>query len=73
MTARRLFVRFALLGLLVSALAIELRAADEKGQPAKPAPVVPPRKGESEKIKLFNGKDLTGWVGHKKYWSVKDG
>ncbi|HEY5311979.1 MAG TPA: beta-propeller fold lactonase family protein, partial [Pirellulales bacterium] len=25
------------------------------------------------KIKLFNGKDLTGWVGHKKYWSVKDG
>jgi 6-phosphogluconolactonase len=73
MTARRWFVRFALLGLLVSALAVELRAADDKGQPAKPAPVVPPRKGEREKIKLFNGKDLTGWVGHKKYWSVKDG
>lgn len=37
------------------------------------APVIPPRKGERETIELFNGKDLTGWEGHKKYWSVKDG
>ena len=22
---------------------------------------------------LFNGKDLSGWVGHKNYWSVQDG
>jgi len=24
-------------------------------------------------IELFNGKDLDGWVGHDKYWSVEDG
>lgn len=28
----------------------------------------------SEKpVSLFNGKDLTGWKGNEKYWSVKDG
>lgn len=37
-------------------------------------PIVPPREGKREVIQLFNGKDLTGWTGHKdKYWSVKDG
>lgn len=37
-------------------------------------PIVPPREGKREVIELFNGKDLTGWVGHTdKYWSVKDG
>ena len=39
----------------------------------KEAPDIPPRKGKFEKINLFNGNDLTGWVGHEKYWSVKDG
>jgi 3-keto-disaccharide hydrolase len=39
----------------------------------KTAPVVPPRKGTSEVIHLFNGKNLDGWVGHKQLWSVKDG
>jgi hypothetical protein len=28
---------------------------------------------KSEPIKLFNGKDLDGWEGHEKYWSVQDG
>jgi hypothetical protein len=38
------------------------------------APEIAPRKGKSERIELFNGKDITSWVGHKdKYWSVKDG
>lgn len=37
------------------------------------APLVPPRKGKTEKVEIFNGKDLTGWVGHEKYWSVNDG
>jgi len=35
--------------------------------------IVPPREGKSETIQLFNGKDLTGWVGHKKLWTVRDG
>lgn len=45
-----------------------LRAADK---PA--APVVPPRQGTTEHIVLFDGKDLKGWAGHEKYWSVRDG
>jgi hypothetical protein len=28
---------------------------------------------ESKTIELFNGKDLKGWSGHEKYWSVKNG
>lgn len=39
----------------------------------KDAPEVPPRKGTSETIKLFNGKDLDGWEGYKDLWSVQDG
>ena len=37
------------------------------------APEIPPRKGESKTIKLFNGEDLKGWEGYKDLWSVKDG
>jgi hypothetical protein len=40
---------------------------------ADDAPVVPPRQGKSEAIELFNGRDLTGWVGHAELWSVRDG
>lgn len=36
-------------------------------------PVVPPKEGKREEIKLFNGKDLEGWEGHESLWSVKDG
>jgi len=49
------------------------RAKRKPATPKKEAPIVPPREGKSETISLFNGKDLTGWVGHEKYWSVKDG
>ena len=40
---------------------------------AQEAPEVPPKKGTSETIELFNGKNLDGWYGHEKLWSVKDG
>ena len=33
----------------------------------------PQAKGKSEEFKLFNGKDLEGWIGHDHLWSVKDG
>jgi hypothetical protein len=60
-------------GLLVwSMLGLGLCAArgqDKKGEP----PIIPPRSGKHEVIALFNGKDLTGWEGHRKYWSVHDG
>ena len=32
-----------------------------------------PRKGKSETVHLFNGKDLTGWEGYEDLWSVQDG
>jgi 6-phosphogluconolactonase len=38
----------------------------------KDAPQLPPKEGKRETLYLFNGKDLSGWVGHKgKYWSVQ--
>jgi hypothetical protein len=37
------------------------------------APKVPPRKGVSETINLFNGTNLDGWEGYKDLWSVQDG
>lgn len=46
-----------------------LAGQEKKAEP----PVVPPKEGKSETFDLFNGKDLTGWEGHEKYWSVKDG
>jgi hypothetical protein len=37
----------------------------------KEAPQLPPKEGKRETLYLFNGKDLTGWVGHKgKYWNI---
>src|SRR5438046_3031235 len=60
---------FGILGLLV----IALTSARAQNQAKKEAPVVPPRTGTSETIKLFNGKDLEGWEGNKDLWSVQDG
>src|SRR5438132_11241157 len=51
---------FGILGLLV----IALTSARAQNQAKKEAPVVPPRTGTSETIKLFNGKDLEGWEGN---------
>jgi 3-keto-disaccharide hydrolase len=68
--------RFAI---LLAVLAVGTAAAQEKKTPApakappKPAPVVPPRQGQSETIKLFDGKTLAGWEGYPDLWSVKDG
>ena len=36
-------------------------------------PVVPPREGKRETIRLFDGKSLNGWAGHFKHWSVENG
>ncbi len=37
------------------------------------APVIPPKRGNSQTIRLFDGETLSGWVGHEKYWSVEGG
>ncbi len=60
---------------LALALAPVLAIAQEKKgpQPKKEAPVVKPREGKTETLKLFDGKSLDGWEGYSDLWSVKDG
>ncbi len=67
---RRVAVRtsLALLVLLATACPWVAQAEEKKGTPD-----VPPRAGKREVVAIFNGKDTTGWVGHEKYWSVKEG
>lgn len=63
-----------LIGLaLLAALGFAAGLPAAEPDKAKDAPVVKPREGKSETIQLFNGKDLDGWEGHEKLWSVKDG
>jgi len=62
-----------LFGVGPTLLLAEDGAAADKDTPKKGAPIVPPREGKSETIKLFNGKDLEGWEGHAHLWSVQDG
>ena len=69
-TLRRAAAASLALTLLLCSAAVP---ADDKAKPKKEAPIVPPLTGKSETIKLFNGKDLDGWVGHTDLWSVKDG
>ena len=63
--------RLVLLALLTVVLMTGMPATAQDKK--KEAPVVPPREGKSETIKLFNGKDLEGWEGHENLWSVKEG
>ncbi len=67
---RRLSGRLALLGL--AAAACVLCGREARTQQAAP-PEIPPRQGTRETIQLFNGKDLSNWNGHVKYWTVQDG
>ncbi len=62
-------MRTVALLLLIAGIA----AAQAKKAPPKEAPVVPPREGKSETIKLFDGKSLAGWEGYTDLWSVQDG
>lgn len=50
-------------------VALEGRAQQAGGE----APNLPPREGKRRKVRIFNGKDLTNWVGHEQYWYVHDG
>jgi hypothetical protein len=45
-------------------------AQDKKDPPKKETPIVPPREGKNEIIKLFDGKTLNGWQGYEDLWSV---
>jgi len=56
--------------LLATVVATGVAVGQEK---KKEAPIVKPREGKSETIKLFDGKTLDGWEGYDDLWSVKDG
>ncbi|MBI1310609.1 DUF1080 domain-containing protein [bacterium] len=58
-------------GFLVLILLLLLNGVPDAA--AQDAPVVPPKRGVSQVIRLFDGETLTGWVGHEKFWSVEDG
>ena len=60
-------------GLVVLGTAFVLVAGISSAKGQTKAPEVAPSEGASETIVLFNGKDLEGWEGHEKNWSVKDG
>jgi len=60
-----------LVALLVMALCAGWAAAQERAA-AKP-PAIPEQAGEPGFVSLFNGKDLTGWDGDPRLWSVQDG
>ena len=61
------------IALVFAVFAAGLAAGQEKKDPPKKAPVVPPHEGKSETIKLFDGKSIDGWEGYSDLWSVKDG
>src|SRR5262249_6362885 len=67
---RSLFVAFCLSAVALLALVGGDAVSADKD---KPTAEVPPRKGKSEKIQLFNGKDLEGWEGYQDLWSAKEG
>ena len=61
---KRILIPVLALPLLV---ALSAPAADPN---KKAAPNIPPHQGTSEKIQLFNGKNLDGWEGHENLWSI---
>jgi hypothetical protein len=67
--ANRLLSFSALTVFLLSALAMPAFAWQDETE----TPVIAPRKGTIQQLRVFNGKDLSGWTGHEKYWSVEDG
>src|SRR5712692_8808070 len=64
---------FALLLLLGACVGLALQQRCRADDKQKEAPVIPPREGKRETIKLFNGKDVKGWEGYSHLWSVEDG
>lgn len=51
----------------------DVSLAQPKGVPGGQTTLLDDRPGEKGFKSIFNGKDLTGWDGNPKLWSVKDG
>jgi hypothetical protein len=54
-------------------LLTQLAPVPAQGQPDLDVTLIEDRPGEKGFLRIFNGKDLTGWEGNPKLWSVKDG
>ncbi len=65
-------MRYLLALTLVTVAGLAVGQNKKDPPPKKAAPIVNPREGKSETIKLFDGKTLKGWVGYSDLWSVKD-
>ena len=65
MTNKRIQRRFVILTVLIGLLYTTPAFAEQK--------VVPESGIEPGFVRIFNGKDLTGWDGDPRLWSVKDG
>jgi hypothetical protein len=70
---RKFAVRTSVALVLALSAAVSPWSAGAQDKKKEAAPEVPPRRGKREVVPVFNGKDLTGWVGHEKYWSVQKG
>jgi len=68
-----LAARLLRLSIAVALIALTVGPARSEEPAAPAAELVPPRAGKRETIELFNGKNLDGWEGHEKLWSVQDG
>jgi len=66
----RLLVSLSLVTLLACSAAIAAEAPTAPVATTAAASAAPSEEGF---IPIFNGKDLTGWDGNPKFWSVKDG
>jgi hypothetical protein len=54
-------------------LMAQLAGVSAQGRPDVDVTLIDDRPAEKGFIRIFNGKDLTGWDGSPKLWSVKDG
>jgi hypothetical protein len=61
--------------ILLAALSLSLSAtsAHSREPSAAASAVAPAQPDQDGMVTLFNGRDLTGWEGDPKYWSVQDG
>lgn len=66
--------RFCIIAATLFIFAGAVDAQEKKAPPPKKeAPNIPPKKGESKTIDLFDGKTLNGWDGYTDLWTVKEG
>jgi Domain of Unknown Function (DUF1080) len=68
------FIALSLAALVASPLVGADKPEPETAAGVKPAAGLTPAPAEPEgMVKLFNGRDLSGWEGHPNLWSFKDG